>query len=390
MTISRRLFLGSALPLGALGAQAFAAQSAAQTPYGQAAAAAPATDIDKEVALSGDTLPRSPLGYAARLQDLVQKNPKAVDTYLVGGAVAELEAKFSALLGKEDTVFMPTGTMANHIALRLLCGESKHALVQQESHVYRDESDTFSVLSGINLVPLAAGKAAPTLAEVGDAIHRAESGRFPLKVGAISIESPVRRADGATVPAALIADMAKLARAKGIPMHLDGARLLLMCGNPGFDVKTYCQPFETVYVSLYKYLGAPYGAVLSGPKAMMAKARELRYLFGGMVYKGWETALPVLAELDGIEQRYAAFHAAGERLLARLDKISGYKVHRVENASNIHYLEISEKRQAGLAERLKQANIRTAAIKDGRMELRFNESLLRRDTDYLMAAFAGA
>ena len=390
MTISRRLFLGSALPLGALGVEAFAAQSTAQAGYGQAAPAAPPADLDQWVVLAGDTAPRNPLGYAARLQELLQKNPKATDTYLGGGAVAELEAKFSALLGKEDTVFMPTGTMANHIAIRLLCGESKHALVQQESHVYRDESDTVTTLSGINLVPLAAGKAAPTLAEIGDAVNRAELGPFPIKVGAIALESPVRRADGATLPPALIADIAKLARAKNIAMHLDGARLLLMCGNAGFDVKTYCQPFDTVYVSLYKYLGAPYGAVLAGPKALTAKARELRHMFGGMVYQGWEAALPALEAMDGVERRYAAFHAAGERLLARLDKTPGYKVHRVENASNIAFLEIAEKRQAGLAERLKLAQVRTSALKEGRIELRFNETLLRRDTDYLAAAFAGA
>ncbi len=292
MTISRRLFLGSALPLGALGVEAFAAQSTAQAGYGQPAPTAPPADLDKWVVLAGDTVPRNQLGYAARLQELLQKNPKATDTYLGGGAVGELEAKFSALLGKEDTVFMPTGTMANHIALRLLCGEAKHALVQQESHVYRDESDAVTTLSGINLVPLAAGKAAPTLAEIGDAINRAELGPFPIKVGAIALESPVRRADGATLPPGLIAEVAKLARAKNIALHLDGARLLLMCGSAGFDVKTYCQPFDTVYVSLYKYLGAPYGAVLSGPKALMAKARELRHLFGGMVYQGWEAALP--------------------------------------------------------------------------------------------------
>ena len=379
MTISRRLFLGSALPLATLGAQALA-----QSP---AAALSPPADSDKLVVLTGDTLPRSPLGYASRLQELLQKNPKANDSYLAGGAVAELEARFSALLGKEDTVFIPTGTLANHIAIRLLCGEAKHALVQQESHVYRDESDTVTTLSGINLVPLAAGKAAPTLAEVSDAINRAEIGPYPRKVGAIALESPVRRADGATLPAALIADIAKLAKAKGIPMHLDGARLMLMCGIPGFDVKSYCQPFDTVYVSLYKYLGAPYGAVLSGSKSQMAKARQLRHLFGGSVYQGWEAALPALDAMDGLEQRYAAFHAAGERLLARLDATPGYKVRRVENASNINFLEISEKRLAGLAERLKLAQVRTSAVKDGRLELRFNETLLRRDTDYLVAAF---
>ncbi|MES2152563.1 MAG: aminotransferase class I/II-fold pyridoxal phosphate-dependent enzyme [Pseudomonadota bacterium] len=377
MTLNRRQFLGSAaLPLIALGsgAPAQAADTASAEP-------------DKTVVFGGDSAPHTPAGDAAALQALLQLHPDAADSYLGGGAVAALEAKFSALLGKEDTVFMPTGTLANHIAIRLLCGDARHALVQQESHVYRDESDCITTLSGINLVPLAAGKAAPTLDEIFDAIKRAEVGPYPIKVGAIALESPVRRAEGATVPAALIAEVAKLAREKHIPMHLDGARLLLMHGIEGFDVKSYCAPFDTVYVSLYKYLGAPYGAVLSGTRTMMAHARELRHLFGGTQYHAWQAALPALAALDGFEQRQAAVRAAGEQLLAGLEKTPGFKVQRVEHGSNIALIDIAPAQQAGLEQRLKRAQIRAGGLVNGRLRLTFNETLLRRDTAYLLAAF---
>ncbi|RYF01665.1 MAG: hypothetical protein EOO78_10445 [Oxalobacteraceae bacterium] len=202
MTLDRRGFLGAvpiaslALASGRAQAQYASASAAASAP---AAAAAPVSDYDTLVQLSGDALPRNTMAEPARLQALLDMHAKPVDGYLLGGAVAELEAKFSALLGKEDTVFMPTGTLANHLALRLLCGEAKHALVQQESHVYRDESNAVTTLSGINLVPLAPGRAAPTLDEVGAAIERAELGPYPIKVGAIALESPVRRAQGATL-----------------------------------------------------------------------------------------------------------------------------------------------------------------------------------------------
>ncbi|UGQ48952.1 threonine aldolase family protein [Massilia endophytica] len=373
MTLNRRQFLGSSLPLLALGAQS----SAQPAPEGQL------------VLLGGDSLPRSPADYAARLQELLQGRAKVTDSYLAGGAVAELEAKFSALLGKEDTVFMPTGTLANHIALRLLCGEARHALVQQESHVYRDESNAVTTLSGINLVPLAPGRAAPSLAEVAEAIERAEVGPYPLKVGAISLESPVRRAQGATLPPALVGEIAQLARSKRIPLHLDGARLLLMSGMDGFRVKSYCEPFDTVYVSLYKYLGAPFGGVLSGSKALMAKARELRHLFGGALYNGWEAALPALAALDGAEQRFAAVRAAGERLLAALEATPGYKVRRIPHGSNIAVLEMAPERAAGLEERLAQAQLRIRPVRNNQVELYFNETLLRRDPAAIAAVFRG-
>jgi len=381
MTLNRRQFLGSSLPLAVLGVPA--AQAAGQP------AALPAPAADQPVVFTGDSLPRNPAGYAAQLQALLAGREKATDSYLSGGAVAELEAKFSALLGKEDTVFLPTGTLANHIAVRLLCGEARHALVQQESHLYRDESNAVTTLSGINLVPLAPGRAAPTLAETAAAIERAEIGPYPIKVGAIALESPVRRAQGATLAPQLVAEIAKLARAQSIPMHLDGARLLLMSGMPGFTVKGYCEPFDTVYVSLYKYLNAPFGGVLSGTKAMMAKARALRHQFGGSIYNGWEAALPALAALDGVEQRWAAVRAAGDRLLAALDATPGFRVQRVEQGSNIVLLEIAPERLAGLEARLAQAQIRLRTPRDGKVELWFNETLLRRDTAGLRAAFAG-
>lgn len=387
MTLNRRRFLG-AVPIASLG---LAAGGSAYAQYGGApsATAAPSADMDTLVVLAGDTLPRNPAAEPARLQALLEKHAKPSDGYLAGGAVAELEAKFSTLLGKEDTVFMPTGTLANHIALRLLCGENRHALVQQESHVYRDESNTVTTLSGINLVPLAPGRAAPTLEELNAAIERAEVGPYPIKVGAIALESPVRRAQGATLTPALVAEIAKTARAKKIPLHLDGARLLLMSGMEGFRVKDYCAHFDTVYVSLYKYLGAPFGGVLSGPKPLMAKARELRHIFGGTIYHGWQAALPALDALDGVEERYTRVRAAGERLMAALERTPGFKVRRIENGSNLAVLEIAPERQAGLEERLRKANVRLGKLNEGKAQLGFNESILRRDTDYLLKALAG-
>jgi threonine aldolase len=389
MTLNRRRFLGAVptLSLGLAAAQAQAQYGAAPAPA--AATPAPITDYDTLVVLSGDALPRPIAAEPARLQALLDKHGKPADSYLASGAVLELEAKFSALLGKEDTVFMPTGTMANHLALRLLCGENKHALVQQESHVYRDESDTVTILSGINLVPLAPGRAAPTLAEIDAAIERAEVGPYPIKVGAIALESPVRRADGAGLRPELVAAIAQRARAKRIGMHLDGARLLLLSGSAGFDVKPYCAHFDTVYVSLYKYLGAPFGGVLSGAKPMMARARELRHIFGGTIYHGWQAALPALDALDGAEARFARVRTAGDQLLAALERTPGVTVRRVTDASNIAFLEWSPQRLNGLEARLQQANVRIGKVQEGKVQISFNESILRRDTAYLVKALAG-
>jgi threonine aldolase len=99
--------------------------------------------------------------------------------------------------------------------------------------------------------------------------------------------------------------------------------------------------------------------------------------------------LPALDALEGAEQRFAAVRAAGERLLAGLAKTPGFKVQRVEDGSNIAFLEVAPARVAGLEQRLKDANARIGKIADGKVQLGFNESILRRETGYLLAAFTG-
>jgi threonine aldolase len=388
-TMDRRDFLRSSLSAGAVTGLLSGA-----TLFAPAAFAAPKSPQDPDrindaVVLAGDYMPRYNRDIIARVDQLLDQRVKSSDAYLKGGAVGDLEQRFATLLGKEDAAFMPTGTLANQVALRLLCGEHRRALVQQESHVYRDESDAVTTLSNINLLPLAPGRASPSFEEVEAAVTLTEKGAYPLSVGAISLESPVRRADGAMVPYERVSKISALAQSKGIGMHLDGARLLLNSGAEGFSISKYSALFDTVYVSLYKYLGAPYGAILAGTKATIAKARETRHLFGGTIYHGWEPALMALGALDGFEQRFARVRAAGDRLLEKLSAVEGFTIQRVEHGTNIHFLQIATDKQAGLKERLHKANILIQDIEAGKLELGFNETLLRRDTDYIVKAFAG-
>src|SRR5271168_63710 len=135
--------------------------------------------VSKAVYLTGDALVMTDAERIQELGRLMGKYDKFGDVYLAAGAVTELEQKMAEMLGKEDAAFLPTGTLANNLAVRVLCGDRRHALVQHESHLYLDEQDSASLLSGINLVPLAAGKAAPGYDEVVAAIDLAVNGRFP-------------------------------------------------------------------------------------------------------------------------------------------------------------------------------------------------------------------
>src|SRR5947199_10453966 len=102
----------------------------------------------------------------------------------------------AVLLGKEAAVFMPSGTLANHLALRLLAPRGRRVIVQYESHLYNDEGDCAQQLSGLTLVPLAPGRAGFTLAEAEAAVAGPPEVRVAVPVGALSIETTVRRVAG--------------------------------------------------------------------------------------------------------------------------------------------------------------------------------------------------
>src|SRR5271155_6046156 len=110
---------------------------------------------DDLVQFRSDGLGLSPAAYARLLAEIAEARGIAVDDYSRGGVVAELEARMAALLGKEAAVFLPTGTLANHLAVRLLAQRGRRILVQQESHLWNDEGDCATQLSGLTLIPLA-------------------------------------------------------------------------------------------------------------------------------------------------------------------------------------------------------------------------------------------
>jgi threonine aldolase len=243
-------------------------------------------------------------------------------------------------------------------------------VVQQSSHLYRDESDAAQRLGELNLVPVSPGRASPTPDDAAADIDQAENAPYPLRIGAIALESPIRRGFGEIVPIASVAAINGLARKHGARLHLDAARLLL--APPSLDVKAYVAPFDTVYVSLYKYLDAPFGAVLAGSKADIAQARDLRHVYGGLIYQGWIPALIAADSLRTFPDRNARAHAAADTILASLNASGKIKI-----------------RRTAMALRARRAGIRVAKWKDGTVPFYINETILRRAPADISAILLG-
>src|SRR5580700_4133486 len=266
--------------------------------------------MDRTVHFRSDGLALPPAEYSRLLVQVAEERGIAADEFSREGVVLDLEQRMAALLGKEMALFLPSGTLANHLALRILATRGRRVLVQRESHIYNDTGDCAQELSGLTLIPLAPQRATFNLAEVEDEIARLPEARVSTLVGAISIESPVRRLQGEVFDFAEMQRIAAFARKHRIGLHLDGARIFLASAYTGITPASYAALFDTVYVSLYKYFNAAAGAVLAGPRELTETLFEALHRQSGCEVERPATATNVT--------RLRVFGADAESLPERL------------------------------------------------------------------------
>lgn len=322
--ISRRGFVGS------LGATV----GAGCLPYVPVLASA-AIEPDKIVHTSGDGIGITPREYASLLNRLCQDKDVAEDNYLLGGEIEAFERHWAQLLGKETAVFMPSGTLANQLALRALAGSKRRVIVPETSHVYNDTGDACQTLSGLTLMPLAAAKATFTVADVEAVLTRTAGGRVATDVGALLIESPIRRLSGQMFDWDEAKRVTAFARSKGIGTHLDGARLFIASAYTGISPAEYAAHFDTVYVSLWKYFNCGIGAILAGPKRVLDGMFHVRRMFGGNLAAGWNAALVARHFMDGFEGRLKSAVQTSETFYAAIAKHPRIGIERIPNGTNV-------------------------------------------------------
>jgi threonine aldolase len=245
------------------------------------------------------------------------------DSYGEGSLIRDCEAKLAKALGKERAVIFATGTLANLLALDRLCGrDARRVLLHPDSHILNDTGDSLVASAGVT--PIVAATTGPgfTVKALTDALARAQDGKVRRTIGAVSIETPVRRRHGEMFPAAQMEAVIAAARKTGVALHLDGARLPIASGARGISMANFAEPFDTVYLSLWKMLGLPFGAVLAGPASLLDGIERDRRRHGGALAQFWPIASLVLAEFDRLEPNWArtmVWRAAFERALTERD-----------------------------------------------------------------------
>lgn len=337
LSINRRNFLRSS---GSLAIPAVLPLSGLLTSDQKTESDLPAKPIIK---FFGDGEMYEPSDYIRVLAEADKTAAIAKDRYGVGGVVEALEKKFMALTGKEKAIFMPSGTMANQQAIAVLSGNKSKVFVQETSHVFRDEADASQTVFQKRLMPLAKDETCFTAVQLQKAIDEMGNAEaFNTGIGAVSIENPVRRADGRMVPLEEIKQIRKYCLDKKIPMHLDGARLYVASAWSGVSIKEYSQYFDTVYISLYKYLGASAGAILCGDAVIIDQMSHLIKIHGGSMYGNWTNAAMALHRMEGAEKRFTDAKTKAEQLFTELNKTGRFTIKPLDNGTNIYRLSLAK------------------------------------------------
>jgi threonine aldolase len=342
---------------------------------------------DSVVRLTGDGLGLTTAQYARLLMQLADRGI-AEDDYILGGVVEELEVRMAKLLGKERAVFMPTGTLANNLAIRTLAGGAGRAVVQADSHIYLDSGDCVQTLSHVTLMPLGEGRATFLAEELERLLQRNATGRVATRIGVVSIESPVRRMRGQIFDPAELAKVIAVARKAGVRLHLDGARLFLEAAYARKPVADYARPFDTVYVSLYKYFNASFGAILAGPRDLLDGMFHVRRMFGGGLSSAWTAAAVALHYLDGFDDRYRTAIGVSENLARRLGAHQRFTITREPSGTNLMRAAVQTPDPQAFRRKLAARGIELGAPgTNGAFLLATNETMNRMPADQMAEAF---
>jgi threonine aldolase len=234
--------------------------------------------------------------------------------------VAVLEERVASLLGKEAGLFVPSGTMANQVAIRVHTSHGDEILVGQGAHCIAYEGGAPAAISGV--MAQAIGRDGLFRAdEVAEAIHP-ENVHFPPTT-LVWIENTHNRGGGRVFPQAEVEAIAAVAHARGLRVHLDGARLLNAAAATERPARELAAPADSASICLSKGLGAPVGSVLAGSRAFVASARRYRKMLGGGMRQVGILAAAGLYALDHNTARLTVDHENAALLARGLECVSG-------------------------------------------------------------------
>jgi threonine aldolase len=246
--------------------------------------------------------------------------------------VIALEERTAELLGHEEAVYLPTASMGNQIALRLLTEPGDELVAEARSHIVRYELGGPAVHSGLATKLLPTDDGRPTPEQVRAAVNPPRDLHMAT-TRVLSLENTHNGGGGRVWPLERFRAVVAEARAHGLAVHLDGARLLNAAVAAGVPAADYGREADTVTLCLSKGLGCPLGALIATSRERAPRARRFKHLFGGAMRQAGIVAAAGLYALDHHVERLADDHANARRLVEGLAE-AGLPVDRAQVESN--------------------------------------------------------
>lgn len=254
--------------------------------------------------------------------------------------VNRLQELVAELLGAEAALFVASGTMGNQVCIRCHTQPGDELLCEAGAHFLHYEAGAMAALSGVQARTIVGARGVITATQIEDAL-RGETYYFP-RSRLITIENTHNLAGGTIFPVDEIARIRQLARARGLAMHLDGARLWNASAASGVTLRDYAQHFDSVSVCFSKGLGAPVGSAIAGTKNFIAQARRVRKMFGGGMRQVGMVAAAAIYGLEHHRERLHEDHANARWLAEALHGRGGIAIALDSVQTNIVIMNIAQ------------------------------------------------
>jgi len=312
----------------------------------------------ESIDLRSDTVTRPSPGMRRAMAEA----PVGDDQYGEDPSVNALQQRVAGLLGKEAALFVPSGTMANQIALKLLTRPGDEVILGENAHMQWHEAGAGAANSGVQFSPIGRGGLF-TAAEFRAAIK--PRGHIVLPpTGLVAIENTHNLGGGVVWRQSEVVAICAAAREADIACYLDGARLFNAAAASDSSLAELARPFDLVSVALSKGLGCPVGSVLAGSAEIMARAVRQRRMFGGAMRQSGIVAAAGLYALDHNVGRLKEDHANARLIAERLADLPGIALDLTTVQTNIVVFELGDGQPdaAAIAARAKEAGVLLSAL----------------------------